>query len=256
MSLRFHALLARLGRGELVVLTAIFVSAVLLGAFLAIASEVSEGDTGAFDKAILLALRNPGDTAQPIGPHWLERAMRDITALGGFTVVTLVTVATVGYLAISGRRRRAFLLTVAVAGGALLSDALKSFFARPRPDFVAHSVEVTSLSFPSGHAMLSAITYLTIATMLTTVEREPARRFYILAIAVLLTLLIGISRIYLGVHYPTDVLAGWSVGAAWAMACLAIARALRRRHSPDSWKRAPEQADSQEREHQRDRQGG
>jgi undecaprenyl-diphosphatase len=227
LTVRSRNLVARLGRRELTTLAAFLVPAFLLGAFLALASEVAEGDTTSFDRAILLALRSPGDTAEPIGPHWVEHAMRDITALGGFTVVTLVTLAAVGYLIISDRRGSALLLTVAVGGGAILSDALKSIFARPRPDFVAHSVEVASLSFPSGHAMLSAITYLTIGAMLTTVEREPARRGYILAVAVLLTLSIGISRIYLGVHYPTDVLAGWSVGAAWAMACFAIARGLR-----------------------------
>jgi undecaprenyl-diphosphatase len=229
-TVQIRTIISRLGRHELTALAAILMPALLLGAFLLIASEVSEGDTTAFDKAILLALRSPRDVAEPIGPAWVEFAMRDITALGGFTVVTLVTIAAVGYLVISRRHRRALLLAVAVAGGAILSEALKSIFARPRPDFVAHSVEVSSLSFPSGHAMLSAITYLTIGAMLTTVEPEPARRGYILAVAVFLTLSIGISRIYLGVHYPTDVLAGWSVGAAWAMACFAIARALRPRN--------------------------
>jgi len=232
LATRLSDLSSRLGRRELTILAAILVPALLLGGFLALASEVAEGDTTSFDRAILLALRSPGDPAQPIGPHWVELAMRDITALGGFTVVTLVTLAAVGYLVISGRHASALLLAVSVAGGAALSNGLKSFFARPRPDFVAHSVEVTSLSFPSGHAILSAITYLTIGVMLTTVEREPARRFYILAVAAVLTLSIGISRIYLGVHYPTDVLAGWSVGAAWAMACFAIARLLRPEPSP------------------------
>jgi undecaprenyl-diphosphatase len=222
-------LVTRLGRRELTILAAILVPALLLAAFLALASEVSEGDTTSFDRAILLALRTPGDSAEPIGPHWIELAMRDITALGGFTVVTLVTLAAIGYLVMSARRSSALLLAVAVGGGAILSDTLKSIVARPRPDLVAHSVEVSSLSFPSGHAMLSAITYLTIGALLTTVEREPARRGYILAVAVFLTLSIGLSRIYLGVHYPTDVLAGWAVGAAWAMACFAIARFLRGR---------------------------
>ena len=223
LSRRLTVAAARLDRRDFIILTMVLVPAGLLAAFLALASEVLEGETNGFDKAILIGLRKPGDLADPIGPHWLGLAMRDVTALGGFTVVSLVTVAAIGFLVVSRRLGSAGLLAASVIGGTVLSNLLKMVFARPRPDLVAHAVEVSSLSFPSGHAMLSAITYLTLGALLARSEERPARRAYILGVAVLLTLAIGVSRIYLGVHYPTDVLAGWAVGAAWAMICLGLA---------------------------------
>jgi undecaprenyl-diphosphatase len=230
---RLAALVARIGRREILVLAAVLLPAAGLAAFLTIGSEVTEGDTKSFDRAILLALRVPGDPSDPIGPAWVEAMMRDISALGGTTVVTLITLVTAGYLLVSHRRRTAALVVASIGSGAILSSLLKLIYARQRPDFVAHVVEVSSLSFPSGHAMLSAITYLTLGALLASVEREPARRGYCLGVAVLLTLVIGTSRVYLGVHYPTDVLAGWSIGAAWAMTWLGIARLLRLRRPSD-----------------------
>jgi undecaprenyl-diphosphatase len=230
---RAVALVAHIGRREMLLLAGLLLPAAGLAAFLSIASEVVEGDTQAFDRAILLALRVPGDPTQPIGPLWAETMVRDISALGGTTVVTLLTLVTAGYLLVSRRWRTALLVVASIGTGAILSSLLKLAFARPRPAFVAHIVEVTSPSFPSGHAMLSAITYLTLGALLASIERQPTRRGYCLGVAVLLTLMIGASRVYLGVHYPTDVLAGWSIGAAWAMAWLGIARLLRRARPED-----------------------
>jgi undecaprenyl-diphosphatase len=217
------------GRRELAPLMAILISAGLAGSFLALASEVLEGETLGFDKAILLALRNPADLADPIGPLWLEIMMKDLTALGGTTILVLITAAVAGYLLVSGKRAAALLVLVSIGGGTLLSNLFKYIFARPQPELVAHSVDVYTASFPSSHAMLSAVTYLTLGALLARVEANRRSKVYVVFLAILLTLLIGFSRIYLGVHYPTDVLAGWAVGSAWAMLCWTVAAWLQRR---------------------------
>jgi len=204
---------------QFVSLAAVCVLAGGLFAFARIMDEVVEGETHGFDQAILLALRNPADRADPIGPLWLEIMMRDYTSLGSHAVLGLMGVLAFGYLLLVGKRLSAGMLAFSFAGGMALNSLLKFGFARPRPDLVAHLVEVHTASFPSGHAMLSAVCYLTLGALLAGVV--PARRYkaYILGTAIFLTLLVGGSRIYLGVHWPTDVLAGWCLGAAWAMAC-------------------------------------
>ncbi len=212
-------------------LLAFGVLSVLLFGFLTIAGEVKEGDTHAFDDAILRSLRSPTDPADPIGPFWLEAIMRDLTALGGYTVLSLLTLLAITYLMMKGKRASAVLVGVAVVGGTVLSNLLKIGFDRPRPDIVAHLVDVHSLSFPSGHAMLSAATYLTLGALLARSERGIVMRSYFIGVAIALTLMIGASRVYLGVHYPTDVLAGWCAGSAWAFVCWWVARWLQRRGS-------------------------
>lgn len=207
-----------LARREIVPLAVFFAVALLLLAFVEIVDEVGEGEVRWFDEGILLALRT-SDPADPIGPRWLENAVTEITALGGFGVLALVTCLALGFLFLQKKWRDALVLLVATIGGTAISEGLKIGFARPRPDLVAHSVEVTSLSFPSGHAMLSAVTYLTLGALLAHAQEQRRARAYILGAAVLLTLIIGMSRIYLGVHWPTDVLAGWCLGAAWALIC-------------------------------------
>jgi len=192
-------------------------------AFWHLAGEVAEGETRAFDRSVLLALRTPGDLAQPIGPHWLSEVARDITALGGNTVLTGVTLGVAFYLALAGRRAGALLVLCSVGGGAALSTALKLGFDRPRPDLVPHGVDVYLASFPSGHAMLSAVTYLTLGAILARVQPGWTLRLYVLALAALVSLLVGLSRVYLGVHWPTDVLGGWSAGAGWALLCWLVA---------------------------------
>ena len=203
--------------------------AALLFGFGKIASVISSGNTYSFDEKLLVALRRPADLADPIGPAWLENVMRDITSLGSFTFVTITTLGVVGYLVMDGKRAAAVFVLVATAGGIALSEILKALFARPRPDLVAHLVDVQSLSFPSGHAMLSAVTFLTLGALLA---REQARRplkIYLISIAIVLTLAVGASRVYLGVHWPTDVLAGWCAGASWAIGCWLVARWLQNR---------------------------
>jgi undecaprenyl-diphosphatase len=203
--------------------------AAMLGIFGKIADEVMEGQTHAFDETILRALRNPGDLADPIGPAWLELAMRDLTSLGSFTVVALLTLVAIGYLVIDGKRAAALFVLVAIAGGVVLSEGMKHLFGRPRPDLVAHLVEVQTASFPSGHAMLSAVTFLTLGALLARIQGRRRLKAYVISVAILLTLLTGASRVYLGVHWPTDVLAGWCAGAAWAMGCWLLATWLQSR---------------------------
>lgn len=194
--------------------------------FLGIADEVMEGDTLHLDERILMAMRVPGNPSQPIGPAWVEESFRDFTGLGGVGVLGLLTAATLGYLWLLGMRRAAFYLVVAIGGGLLLSLALKAGFHRPRPDLISHGSMIYTSSFPSGHSMLSAIVYLTGGAMLALVHRRHSVRHYILGCAVLATVLVGVSRVYLGVHWPTDVLAGWAGGAAWAALCWLVARQL------------------------------
>jgi undecaprenyl-diphosphatase len=204
-----------------------------LWAFAELADEIEDGESHAFDKAILLALRNPSNPEDPLGPRWLELIARDVTSLGGTAVLTLMTIATLGFLLMTRKRGAAILVAVSVAGGTLLSSLLKSGFDRPRPDLVPHAVEVSSASFPSGHAMLATVTYLTLGALLVQVHEQRRVQVYLLGWALLLSLLVGASRIYLGVHWPTDVLAGWCVGAAWALLCAAVALYLQRRGSLD-----------------------
>jgi undecaprenyl-diphosphatase len=213
---------------EAVPLLGLLLAAAALWAFVGLADEVREGDTHALDRGILLALRNPADPADPLGPRWLEEVARDVTALGGNAVLTGVTLAVIGFLALARKRGAALLVAASVGGGMALSTLLKLGFARPRPDLVPHAVEVYTASFPSGHAMLSAITYLTLGALLARVQPRWRLRIYILALAVLVTLLVGSSRVYLGVHWPSDVAAGWCVGAAWALACWLAALRLQR----------------------------
>jgi undecaprenyl-diphosphatase len=197
-------------------------------AFLELADDVAEGDTTAFDRALLLGLRDPANLADPIGPSWLEESARDITGLGGYAILTMVTLAALAYLLMAGKNGAALLVIAAVVGGMMLSTALKLGFERPRPDLVPAATRVYTASFPSGHAMLSAVTYLTIGALLARVERRRRVKAFLLSIAVILTLLVGASRVYLGVHWPSDVLAGWCIGAAWAALCWFIALQLQR----------------------------
>ena len=203
-----------------------------LGAFifLRLGSEIREGENFALDRLILQALRSGSNPDLPIGPAWLQAAMVDITALGGVTILTLLTALTAGYLLASRKTAIAIFLVLAIAGGAMLSSLLKIGYARPRPDLVAHLVDVQSLSFPSGHAMNSAITYLTLGALLARTEGRRRVTIFLMAAAIFLTLIIGISRVYLGVHWPSDVLAGWCVGASWAALCSLVARTLQRSH--------------------------
>jgi undecaprenyl-diphosphatase len=197
-------------------------AAALLGAFGLVADEVVEGDALDFDRSILLALRVPGNPSDPVGPPWLEEAARDITSLGSFSVLAILVVTIVIYLWLVGKARTAWYLVVAVAGGITISSVLKVLFDRPRPDLVGVA-RVFTASFPSGHATLSAVVYLTLGALLAESASNGRLKIFYLASAALLAFIVGVSRVYLGVHYPTDVLAGWSIGGAWAVLCVTVA---------------------------------
>jgi undecaprenyl-diphosphatase len=214
---------------EAVVLLAALGIVLSLTVFSKTAGEMLEGDLREFDDSVLRMLRSPDDPSVPIGPTWLVQAAIDVTALGGTTVLALFLVIVVGYLALEHRYDAMVLVVIATAGGGLLGEGLKWWFARARPAIVPHLVNVGSASFPSGHSMLALVTYLTLGALLARFIPRRRSRTYCVTVSLVLALLVGLSRIYLGVHYPTDVLAGWSAGLAWALLCWLVARYLQYR---------------------------
>jgi undecaprenyl-diphosphatase len=219
-------LLARIETRTLLVL--LFIAGALWG-FWELADDLLRGGTHEFDESLLLGLREVGDPDDPIGGGNVEEAMRDLTALGGATWLIFLTAAAAGALALMRQGRSALLLIGAVVGGQILSHVTKGFFDRPRPDLVSHEAYVHTASFPSGHSMMAAVTYLTLAVMLARATRPRRLKAYYLALAVVLTVAVGVSRVYLGVHWPSDVLAGWMIGAAWALLLYTVADWLGRR---------------------------
>lgn len=196
--------------------------------FLAIADEMAEGEIDALDARLLLALRNPADLSDPLGPAWLEETAVEITALGGYPVIVLTLAAVIGFLLVTRRPGPALYVLLSVSGGTLVSQLLKGFYDRPRPDLVAHLDAVHTASFPSGHAMMSAVAYLTLASLIVRLVDGVGVRAYVMAVAILVSLLVGASRVYLGVHWPSDVAAGWAFGIAWAAAAWLVVSVLRR----------------------------
>jgi undecaprenyl-diphosphatase len=222
-------LLAWLGSHELAVLVGFAGIVAGIWLFGLIAGEMMEGGTQAFDERVLLGMRNPDRS--PVGPPSVQDAARDITALGGVTVLAMITLITGGFLLLDGKPHMAWFVYGSVASGLLVSGILKSLFQRPRPDLVPHAAYVSTTSFPSGHSMMSAVTYLTLGALLArSLQRKRLKAFF-LVLGALLTLLVGLSRVYLGVHWPTDVLAGWTAGASWAVVCWLVARWLQLRRA-------------------------
>ena len=215
-------LVARASWIERMTLSAVILAASLLFAFARLANAVARGSTHAFDEWLIIALRTPGDLADPIGPKWLQEMMRDFTALGSTGVLALMVLAIAGFLTMTRKGNAALFVLVSVAGGVLISQTMKWAYARPRPDLVPHGAEVFSASFPSGHSMMAAAVYLTLGALLARTQTDRRVKTYVLVVAVLLTVLVGVSRVYLGVHWPTDVLAGWALGGMWALICLLV----------------------------------
>jgi undecaprenyl-diphosphatase len=216
-------LLDWLGGHERGVLLALLAVAGGVWCFLAIAGEVADGDAQSFDRRILLSMRRPGDL-MPIGPPALVEAARDVTALGGLVVLALLTVSTATFLALDGKSRIGAFLIASVASGEGASILLKNVFDRSRPEIVPHAAYASSSSFPSGHSMMAAVTYLTLGALLASYHQRRRVKAFFLLTATLLVFLIGLSRVYLGVHWPTDVLAGWTAGALWALLSWLAAR--------------------------------
>lgn len=205
-------------------LAVVFVGAVW--GFVELADDAPEGDYLAWENAVLQSLRHNGE---PLGGESVASALRDVTALGGAVVLVSLTLLILGYLCLCGSYRVALLLAIATAGGQGINLVLKQSFARERPDATLHLVEVNSPSFPSGHSMAASIFYLTSGALLAGMAQRRREKTYLIGCGLLLTVVVGFSRVYLGVHYPTDVLAGWCAGAAWAILCLAGAGVLARR---------------------------
>jgi undecaprenyl-diphosphatase len=196
--------------------------------FVLIATRIASGGGARLDGAILLALRTPGDPAKPIGPPWLLQSATDISALGGFTFIWLFTLAMSGFLILVRRWAALGVFLAAIGGASILNALFKFSFHRDRPQVVPHLAEVSNTSFPSGHAMIAAATYMTLGALIAHTQPSRAVRIYVLSLAVALTILIGLSRLYLGVHWPSDVLAGWSFGSAWALMFWIISRRAER----------------------------
>jgi undecaprenyl-diphosphatase len=183
-------------------------------AFLYLADEVTEGGTQRIDAAILHAVRDAtgGDAAT----GWLRMTMLDLTALGDTATITLLTILAAGYLLVARRPALAAAVVGAIASGGMVVTLLKLLFARARPDVVTQLAQVSTASFPSGHAANSAVAYLTLGVLLARSQHDHGVRRYMIGAAIALSFAIGVSRVYLGVHWPSDVLGGWIVGGTWA----------------------------------------
>jgi undecaprenyl-diphosphatase len=205
--------------------------ALVIGTWLLIqlVDEVVEGDTRTFDEWVVRSLRQDSDISLPVGPRWLRTAGADFSGLGDPAILIFVILAVAGWLLLERKYHAMWFVIAAALGGQIMSSILKVVFARQRPDIVPHLAEVSTASFPSGHSMMSAAVYLTLGTLLVRLEVRRRTRIYSMTIAILATLLVGFSRIYLGVHFPTDVLAGWLIGLLWALLCWTAVRILQRR---------------------------
>lgn len=187
--------------------------------FAMLAGHVQSGATQQFDDAVL---RWIGEHRSPT----LEPIMLEITLLGTGSVVIALVAVTALFLWLTRHRYSAILLLVATVGGILLNNLLKIGFGRPRPELFEWGTHVVSLSFPSGHAMSSAVVYGTVAYLAARLQRRLVHRVLTLMAAGIIILLICITRLYLGVHYPSDVIAGVIIGLAWAGFCLATLEAF------------------------------
>jgi undecaprenyl-diphosphatase len=228
-----NGIAAVLKRVEFPMLLAGIIIAGGMWGFLELMEVARDASPHSLDSEILLYFRVDGHPDMPIGPAWLQGAMRDITALGSASVLTLITAAAAIYLFLIKRPATALFVIASIASGQMLSSLLKAGIDRPRPELVTHLAQETSLSFPSGHAMISALVFLTLGALVSRVVHGRTTKIYVLSLAVVITLLVGVSRIYLGVHWPSDVLAGWCAGFAWAMLWWLAARLLQRRGEPE-----------------------
>jgi undecaprenyl-diphosphatase len=220
---RIYNLLRSAGWRELALLLTVAVICTAIAIFIGVTEVVREGDLHEAEIRWMRNLRSPEDPSRPVGPLWLERGSLDITALGSGVVLTLMTFLVVGYLLIERWFASAFFLLVAVGGGMLLTFSLKGFFNRDRPSAVPHLTDALFQSYPSGHSMMSSVVYLTMAVLLARTMKRRRVKIYWVSAALLLSVLVGASRVYLGVHYPTDVIAGWAGGTAWALLCWLVA---------------------------------
>lgn len=216
----------RVARSEIAALTALLIVALGVMTFVEVADDMTEADGRAFDQLILHWMQpTPGDIR---GPWWMQEAAADLTSLGGISVLTLFALIAFSFLLIRRKRLSAVLLVVGLLGGVALSEGLKALFDRARPPAAFQAVETLNASFPSGHTLLSTVFYLTLGVMLTRAFAQKRFKAFVMVCAMLIALLVGLTRVYLGAHWASDVLAGWSVGAAWAMTLWLVAYAVER----------------------------
>ena len=215
-----------ISREQARLLIALFVFSLLVLGFIGLADQVAEGETRKMDERLFLLMHE--DDGTPVGPAWVEEVGRDATALGGNTILTLFALAVFGYLGLNQRWKDAVIIAISVIGGVIVSLLLKEVFDRPRPDLVPHLSHTLTSSFPSGHSMLAAVTYLTLGALVAEMAERKRQIVYPLVVALLLTVMVGVSRVHVGVHWPTDVLGGWMMGAAWALLCWSVIRWLQR----------------------------
>ena len=193
-------------------------------AFALLAGEMIEGETRPFDMALVRAAQS-----LIIAHPWVFEVMRDLSGLGSTVVLTIFVAITVGYLALISMRASALLVAASTISGALCVSGFKVAFGRVRPDTAYAELVATTLSFPSGHATMSAVVFLTLGALVASTRPLWIEKIYILCAAATMAMLVGISRIALGVHWATDVLGGWAFGSAWAIVWLFLAGFLSRR---------------------------
>ncbi len=181
----------------------------------------ASGASAGFDRAGLLLWRD-GPLLDAVGPAWLTSAMAGLTLIGGGPLRSALAIAVCAVLLVRRRMRDAVLLAGTALSAAAVNAGLKQLFARPRPDIVPHLDRISDLSFPSGHSFNSAAVYLCMA--LTIARLAPRRRGALIGAAMGLSLAIAFSRVWLGVHYPTDAMAGWLGGVGWALLLNALGR--------------------------------
>ncbi|MFC5344259.1 phosphatase PAP2 family protein [Brevundimonas staleyi] len=220
---------ATVARAEFAALGALAIVTLGIMTFVEIADDMTEADGQAFDQMVLQWMQPIA--GQPRGPWWLQEAAGDITSLGGIAVLGLFAIVAIGMLLILRKRLSALLLVVGLAGGVALSEGLKAIFERERPPAVYQAVATLNASFPSGHALLSTVFYLSVAVMMTRAFPKKRLKAYVLGVGMVFALMVGLTRVYLGAHWASDVMAGWCVGAAWAMALWLVSYAVERRQT-------------------------
>lgn len=196
--------------------------------FADIAEDMMEGEGHGVDALALAFFRPSANPHDALGPTWFEHAVAELTTFGGTANLTLIALVVILFLLIQKRLASVLLVVFALGGGAIISESAKVLFGRDRPPLIYRAVETANASFPSGHAMLSTVTYLTLGALLAQVMPRKREKAFVFAVAVALALIVGASRVYLGVHWLSDVLAGWALGAAWAMICWLAAWWIRR----------------------------
>lgn len=205
--------------------------------FRQIANWIDAGATDRIDTELLRLCRDDTPEMNPRGSPRFVGAVRDFTALGSGTILTLLVIIVSLFYFLQRRWRTGLFLLVTSTLGWGLMEWIKDVYARPRPTVVSHLVAESSYSFPSGHAKMSAVVYLTLGAILAQRSRRRSVKVFWLSLAILLTLCIGCTRVYLGVHHPSDVLAGWIAGTSWALFVFLIARLWRDRYQLLPWKK-------------------